>query len=128
MNLLIDSAALVWFLEDDAHLTDAAAEVIEDEKSRAMVSAVTSWELAVKTGLGKIRLPYELGEEFERTIERNGFELLPLSHNALERTARLPDHHRDPFDRLLAAEALEQSATLVSNNQVFDAYGVKRIW
>lgn len=128
MNLLIDSAALVWFLEDDSHLTNAAAEAIEDAKSRAMVSAVTAWELAVKTGLGKIRLPYEIGEEFERTIARSGFELIPVSHNALERTARLPDHHRDPFDRLLAAEALEHSATLVSNNQVFDAYGVKRIW
>lgn len=128
MNLLIDSAALVWFLEGDAHLTEAAAKIIEDERSRRMVSTVTAWELAVKSGLGKIRLPYQLGEEFDRTIERNGFELLPLSHSALERTARLPDHHRDPFDRLLAAEALEHSATLVSNNQVFDAYGVKRIW
>lgn len=128
MNLLIDSAALVWFLEGDSHLTDAAARIIEDSKSRSLVSAVTTWELAVKAGLGKIRLPYELGEDFDLTIARNGFELIPLSHSALERTARLPDHHRDPFDRLLAAEALEHSATMVSNNQVFDAYGVKRIW
>lgn len=128
MNLLIDSAALVWFLEGDPHLSEAAADLIEDVKSRSLVSSVTAWELAVKSGLGKIRLPYELGEEFDRTIERNGFELIPLSNNALERTARLPDHHRDPFDRLIAAEALEQSATLVSSNQVFDAYGVKRVW
>jgi len=128
MNLLIDSAALVWFLEGDPHLTEAAARVIEDERSRSMVSAVTAWELAVKAGLGKIRLPYNLGEEFDLTIERSGFELIPLSNSALERTARLPDHHRDPFDRLLAAEALEHSATMVSNNEVFDVYGVKRIW
>jgi PIN domain nuclease of toxin-antitoxin system len=105
-----------------------AARVIEDERSRSMVSAVTAWELAVKAGLGKIRLPYNLGEEFDLTIERSGFELIPLSNSALERTARLPDHHRDPFDRLLAAEALEHSATMVSNNEVFDVYGVKRIW
>jgi PIN domain nuclease of toxin-antitoxin system len=92
------------------------------------VSAVTTWELAVKVGLGKLRLPYELGTEFEATLEAIGFELLPLSPAALERTARLPGHHRDPFDRLLVAEALEQGATLLSQNQVFDDYGVKRVW
>ena len=93
-----------------------------------MVSSVTPWELAVKVGLGKLRLPYSLGEDFDATLESLGFELLPLSRAALERTARLPDYHRDPFDRLLLAEALEHSATLVSRNEIFDAYGVKRVW
>ncbi|MDP7106852.1 MAG: type II toxin-antitoxin system VapC family toxin, partial [Roseibacillus sp.] len=90
--------------------------------------SVTPWELAVKTGLGRLRLPYRLGEEFDATLESSGFELLPLSQAALARTARLPGHHRDPFDRLLVAEALEQSATLISPNEIFDDYGVKRAW
>lgn len=128
MNLLLDSSTVVWFLEGAPELSEAAADLIENPESRSLVSSVTSWELAVKVGLGKLRLPYELGEEFAATLEKIGFEILPLSNAALERTARLPDYHRDPFDRLLVAEALEHSATLVSRNEVFDEYGVKRVW
>lgn len=128
MTLLLDSHTVVWFLEGAPQLSDQAAELIESGHARSLVSSVTAWELAVKVGLGKLRLPYGLGEEFDLTIEQNGFEILPLSNEALERTSRLPDHHRDPFDRLLIAEALEHSATIVSRNEVFDSYGVKRVW
>lgn len=128
MNLLLDSSTVVWFLEGAPQLSDTAAGLIESLDSTSMVSSVTPWELAVKVGLGKLRLPYNLGEEFDATLESIGFELLPLSRAALERTARLPDIHRDPFDRLLVAEALEQSATLVSQNEIFDVYGAKRVW
>ena len=82
----------------------------------------------MKSGLGRLRLPYALGEEFSRTIESIGLEILPLSPAALARTARLPRHHRDPFDRLLIAEAFEQNASLISPNVIFDSYGVQRIW
>ena len=128
MNLLLDASSLLWFLNGSAELPDSAAALIEKDDSRPMVSAVTAWEIAVKVGLGKLRLPYSVGEEFEETLLQNGFELLPLSNAGLERTSRLPDHHRDPFDRLLAAEALEHSATIVSPNPVFDTYGVRRCW
>ena len=128
MTLLLDSNTVVWFLEGAPQLSDPAANLIENGASRPLVSSVTAWELAVKVGLGKLRLPYGLGEEFDLTVEQNGFEILPLSSAALERTSRLPDHHRDPFDRLLVAEALEHSATIVSRNEIFDAYGVKRVW
>jgi PIN domain nuclease of toxin-antitoxin system len=128
MTRLLDSSTVVWFLEGAPQLSETAAGLIESAESRSLVSAVTAWELAVKVGLGKLRLPYELGEEFAATLEELGFELLPLSDAALLRTARLPHHHRDPFDRLLVAEALEQSATVLSRNEVFDRYGVKRIW
>jgi len=128
MNLLLDSNTVVWFLEGAPELSETAAGLIEKEDSRSLVSSVTSWELAVKTGLGRLRIPYGLGEEFNSTIESIGLELLPLSPAALARTTRLPRHHRDPFDRLLAAEALEQSASLISPNEIFDSYGVKRVW
>lgn len=128
MNLLLDSSTVVWFLEGAPELSETAAGLIESLDSRSLVSSVTPWELAVKVGLGKLRLPYNLGEEFNATLESMGFELLPLSNSALERTTRLPNLHRDPFDRLLIAEALENSATLVSRNEIFDGYGVKRVW
>ncbi len=128
MNLLLDSNTVVWFLEGAPELSETAADLIESLDSRSLISSITSWELAVKTGLGRLRLPYNLGEEFDATVESMGFEILPLSKAALERTARLPGYHRDPFDRLLVAEALEQSATLVSPNEIFDTYGVRRVW
>jgi len=128
MKLLLDSPALIWFLEGDEAMSETAAKLIENADSQSLVSAVTTWEIAVKAGLGKLNLPYSVGEAFEENLKQSGFELLPLSHSALDRTSRLPDHHRDPFDRLLAAEALEQSATLISHNEIFDAYGVKRVW
>jgi PIN domain nuclease of toxin-antitoxin system len=128
MNLLLDTSSLLWFLDGSAELPDSAAALIEAEDSRRLVSSVTAWEIAVKVGLGKLRLPYTIGEEFEETLLKNGFELLPLSNAGLERTSRLPHHHRDPFDRLLAAEALEHSATIISPNPIFDEYGVRRRW
>ncbi len=128
MKLLLDSNTVVWFLEGASDLSETAAGLIENLDSRSLVSSVTPWELAVKTGLGKLRLPYSLGEEFDATLQSMGFELLPLSQAALERTTRLPGHHRDPFDRLLVAEALEQSAALLSPNEILDEYGVTRIW
>ena len=128
MNLLLDSNTLVWFLEGAPELSETAADLIEKRDSRSLVSSVTSWELAVKSGLGRLRLPYALGEEFSRTIESIGLEILPLSPAALARPARLPRHHRDPFDRLLIAEAFEQNASLISPNVIFDSYGVQRIW
>ena len=128
MNLLLDARSLLWFLDGSSELPDSAAALIESADSRRLVSSVTTWEIAIKAGLGKLRLPYDLGEEFEETLTRNGFELFPLSNAALSRSSRLPEHHRDPFDRLLAAEALEHSATLVSPNPVFDDYGVRRRW
>ncbi|HAO96876.1 MAG: PIN domain nuclease [Roseibacillus sp.] len=128
MNLLLDSNTVVWFLEGAPELSETAANLIEQGDSRSLVSSVTSWELAVKTGLGRLRIPYGLGEEFNTTIESIGLEILPLSSAALARTTRLPRHHRDPFDRLLVAEALEQGASLISPNQIFDSYGVKRVW
>ena len=128
MKLLLDARSLLWFLDGSSELPDSAAELIESDEAHRLVSTVTAWEIAVKVGLGKVRLPYAIGDEFEETLRRNGFELLPLSNAGLERTTRLPDHHRDPFDRLLAAEALEHSATIVSPNPVFDDYGVKRSW
>lgn len=128
MTLLLDSTTVVWFLEGAPQLSDLAGTLIESSESRSLVSAVTAWELAVKVGLGKLRLPYDMGDEFDKTLEKAGFELLPLSNAALDRTSRLPEHHRDPFDRLLIAEAMEHSAALVSRNKAFDAYGVKRVW
>ena len=74
---------MVWFLEGAPELSETAADLIESMDSRSLISSITSWELAVKTGLGRLRLPYNLGEEFDATVESMGFEILPLTKAAL---------------------------------------------
>ena len=79
MKLLLDARSLLWFLDGSSELPDSAAELIESDEAHRLVSTVTAWEIAVKVGLGKVRLPYTVGDELEETLRRNGFELLPLS-------------------------------------------------
>ena len=128
MTVLLDTRTLLWFLEDDPQLPAHVAELVEGATTRSLVSAITHWEMAVKSGHGKLRLPYPIGEPFESLLNEAGFELLPLSNGALERAAKLGQDENDPFNRLLAAEALEQKATILSGDERFESYGVNRIW
>jgi PIN domain nuclease of toxin-antitoxin system len=128
VKVLLDTHALIWFLEDAPELPRQVADLIEDAGTHSLVSWATHWEMAVKVGSGKLRLPYAVGEPFEKLLDESGFELLPVSNGALERAAKLPPDGNDPFNRLLAAEALEQSATLLSKDTRFDGYGVTRMW
>lgn len=128
MNLLIDTRPLLLFLSGDAELPCRVTEAIEKSNQVPLVSIVSAWEMAVKIGIGKLRLPYSPGEEFARILGENGFELIELGMGTLERAARLPSEHSDPFDRLLAAEALSQNATVVSSDGSFDRLGVPRLW
>ena len=128
MKVILDTAALIWFLEDAPELPAQVAELVEDSGTHSLVSWATHWEMAVKVGSGRLRLPYPVGEPFEKLLDASGFELLPVSNGALERAAKLPPDGNDPFNRLLAAEALVQQATLLSADGRFDDYGVTRMW
>ena len=128
MKVILDTSALIWFLEDAPDLPEQVAELVEDAGTHSLVSWATHWEMAVKVGSGKLRLPYSVGEPFEKLLDDSGFELLPVSTGALERAAKLPPDGNDPFNRLLAAEAIEQHATLLSSDGRFDDYGVTRMW
>ena len=128
MKVLLDTHALIWFLEDAPELPAQVAELVEDGGTHSLVSWATHWEMAIKVGNGKLRLPYSVGEPFEKLLDASGFDLLPISNGALERAAKLPSDGNDPFNRLLAAEAIEQHATLLSGDARFDDYGVTRMW
>jgi PIN domain nuclease of toxin-antitoxin system len=121
--LLLDAHALAWWLADDHTLSDAARAAIRDERNDVLVSAATVWELAIKRANGKIRVVENLGE----AIERAGFAGLPVTFATAEAAAALPPHHRDPFDRMIVAHALELDATVVSRDDQLDAYGVNRL-
>jgi PIN domain nuclease of toxin-antitoxin system len=127
MSLLLDTHALLWFSEDNSQLSPKAKQAIEDMDNTCFVSMASIWEIAIKISLGKLSLKIEFGALEEELKERN-FVILPI---AFEHTQLLPQmefHHRDPFDRLLIAQALAEGLTLVSNEEVFDLYRIKRFW
>jgi PIN domain nuclease of toxin-antitoxin system len=118
--LLIDAHALLWWLADDPGLDPAAARSIADPANDVIVSAATIWEIEIKRALGKLQAPEHLVE----AVQLAGFDALPITGSDAERAARLPPHHRDPFDRMLVAQAARLDATLVSRDTAFDPYEV----
>lgn len=128
MNVLLDTHALLWFLEDAPALSNRARELIEDEENVCLVSMATGWELAIKVTLGKLQTPIPLRYLFTEELERLHFTVLPIEARHLHRLLALPIHHRDPFDRMLIAQALNENLTVVGNDEAFDAYGIQRLW
>lgn len=128
MNLLLDSHAFLWFVWDDSKLSRLARQIVEDGENLTFVSLATGWEFAIKSGLKKLELGAPAAEFFPRELALNGFDLLPIELAHVAAVESLPLHHRDPFDRLLIAQALIEDLTLVSADSQFDRYGVKRVW
>ncbi len=128
MRLLLDSHAFLWFILDDARLSDRAKSLIAAAESEVVISPATLWEMAIKVRLGKYTLPEPFGLFMQTQLTLNRISLLPIDvrHTAL--LATMPFHHRDPFDRLIVAQALVESIGLVSVDARLDAYGVARLW
>lgn len=127
-SLLLDTHALLWFFWDDRRLSPHGKSLIEDGENRKIVSIASCWEIAIKAGLGKLDLGEPCHSFLTREIPRNNFELLPISLDHATMVEGLAFHHKDPFDRLLAAQAMAENIPLVSNDVVFDQYGVVRLW
>jgi PIN domain nuclease of toxin-antitoxin system len=127
-SLLLDTHAMLWFLWADPRLTARAKSLIEDAENRKLVSVASCWEIAVKVSLKKLDLGESSRLFLPREIARNHFELLPIGIDHATAVEGLAMHHRDPFDRLLIAQALVEGLSLVSADGVFDQYGVSRLW
>ena len=128
MTLLLDTHTLLWFLTNDTSLSGRARAAIEDPANVSHVSAATLWEVAIKFALGKLKLPAPYADIFPRQLELNGFVLLPISPAHCVALLGLPFHHRDPFDRLLLAQAKAEGMTLVTDDGQFGPYGVPLLW
>ena len=128
MNLLLDTHALIWFLEDDPKLSAAARTAIEEPANERWVSIATGWEMAIKSQIGKLDLPKPFDVLFPGALESLGFSILLIQPRHLHGYHALPLHHRDPFDRLLIAQALAGGLAIVGCDAAFDAYGVARVW
>ncbi len=123
-RLLVDTRALLWWLSDDAALSERARALIADPANEPLVSVASLWEIAIKQSLGKLVAPADLPE----TIVAEGFALLPIGAQHAWRVRALPQHHRDPFDRLLIAQALVEGLPILTGDAAFGAYGVGVRW
>lgn len=123
---MIDTHALLWWFVDDTALTKRARTVME--ANEIFVSAASAWEIATKVRLGKLPTAADLVADLAGYLTREQFEMLPISAEHAIRAGLLPGPHKDPFDRMLIAQAQAEDMPIVSNEALFDSYGVRRIW
>ena len=128
MRLLLDTHALIWYVDHDHLLSASAHAAITDSANELLLSAGTIWEIGIKVGLNKLSLSMPYREWMNKAIADLGLTLLPISVEYADVQAGLPRHHGDPFDRLLAAQARVENIPLISSDPVFDRYGLNRIW
>lgn len=128
MRLLVDVHAVLWAVDDPTKLTSQALLALQDPGNDLLLSAGTIWELAIKVGLGKLKLSLPFKQWMIQATTDLGLTVLPITVDYADMQSSLPLHHRDPFDRLLVAQAQVENVAIVSADPVFDRYGVKRVW
>src|SRR5271165_4734245 len=128
MHVLLDTHALLWWLSDDPALPQSVRKVIAETKNVAYVSAASAWEIATKVRLGKLPTAVDLISDFAGVLERERFQMLAVSVEHAVRAGLLPGPHKDPFDRMLIAQAQAENLPLITNERAFEAYGVRRLW
>ena len=123
-----DTHALLWFLSDDRARSPTAREVMCSSDSELLFSIASCWEMAIKHAIGKLTLGRPFQEFLWPQLRHNRIEILPIHEAHLNRVAELAQHHRDPFDRLLAAQAATEGIAIISGDSALDVYGVSRVW
>jgi PIN domain nuclease of toxin-antitoxin system len=127
MKLLFDSHALIWYFKGDTNLSESAKLAIEDIKNIRYASSASFWEIAIKVSLGKIQLDYPF-PALKKLVLDLGLQILPIEFEHTVQASILPLHHRDPFDRMLVAQALTDNLTIVSKDPNIPFYGVETVW
>lgn len=128
MKVLLDTHAFLWWIADDPQLSVRARQIMEAADTELFLSAASGWEIAIKSHLGKLRLPTDLESFVAEQLRINAIQVLPIQMSHALRVFRLPNHHRDPFDRMLVAQSqLEQLPILTGDPQIAQ-YAVTTIW
>ena len=128
MHLLLDTHALIWWMTNSPSLPDPVRRLMSDKRNTIFVSAASAWEMATKVRLGRLPAASEITRNFQEYLTQSGFESLPVSAAHGIRAGFLPGPQHDPFDRMLIAQAQAENLTVVSNEVVFDSYGIRRVW
>jgi PIN domain nuclease of toxin-antitoxin system len=127
MNLLLDTHTIIWFIGNNSRLPQRIREMLDDDSNDVYISVVSLWEISIKTRRGKLDLNKSLGDVV-RISHANGFWFLPVHLEHIFRLDTMEFHHKDPFDRMLIAQSLEEDYALVSCDDAFDLYDVQRLW
>lgn len=127
MNVLLDTHAFLWYFQDSEQLSAQAAELLEDTDNALFLNIGSLWELAIKLGLGKLELQKPF-HELQAVLHQLAIQILPITFSDTECYLGLPLHHRDPFDRMLIAQAITHSLVIISQDKQFDAYAIQRVW
>ena len=128
MRLLLDTHAYLWWIAGSDRLSTAAYEVVTNGGNEVFFSAASAWEIATKHRLGRLPEAESVIRNILASIEAAGLEELPITVRDGELAGGLPDHHQDPFDRIIIAQAIIRSLAIVSNERIFDQYGINRVW
>lgn len=128
MRVLLDTHAFLWFVLNHSKLSASARTQISDSANDVLISPATFWEIAIKVSLKKLDLHLLYEEFMKEGIDGNQFKILPIALRHTTAVATMPFHHRDPFDRLIAAQALVEQIAVVSIDPGLDPYGIKRLW
>lgn len=128
MRLLLDTHALLWWLDGDRRLPRKVRELVGAMETTVFVSAASVWEITTKARLGKLPGALSVADDVPACIASQGFSSLSISVGHAQRAGSLPGPHRDPFDRMLIAQAQAEDLSLVTNERLFDGYGIKRLW
>ena len=128
MKLLLDTHAFLWFIGGNSELSANARSLIEDANNQSFLSTASLWEMAIKISLGKLKLGQPFKKLIPQQLRLNGIEIVTISLSHVAVVTTLPFHHRDPFDRLLLAQAATEKMPLISCDAILDAYSVTRMW
>lgn len=128
MTILVDTQAIIWYAENNSALSSSARQAMDDASNPCFVSMASFWEMSIKMNLGKLNVKGLSLDDFMKEVEEHGFSTLEISKAHILNTSALPLHHRDPFDRLIIAQALAEDWHIITSDDAFDAYEVQRIW
>ncbi len=128
MDLLLDTSALLLFLEGSKRMPAAIKETIQSPDHQCFASIVSAWEIAIKSSIGKLSIGYRVEPDLRLALMSNGIEVLPVTWEDVGRVEMLPQHHGDPFDRLLIVQAMRLGLHTVTPDAAWDDYGVSRLW
>ena len=128
MKLLLDTHAFLWFISGDSQLSGYARQLIEDAGNQRYLSIVSVWEITIKSSLGRLEVPTPPSRLMSEYIWANAIELLTITSEHLDVVHKLPYHHKDPFDRLMIAQAIHENMTLISRDVALNAYSVRIEW
>jgi len=128
VTCLLDTQAILWITKDDPRLSNAAAQLFLDSQNKMLLSMASLWEMSIKINLQKLSLGDPLRDFIYKHIRRNDVTILDIDVPHILLLENLPMHHRDPFDRMIIAQAMHENVPIISSDPAFDLYPIRRIW